>query len=98
MLVKARKDFDEIAGPITIIELMHEDFVPGILARTRRARQAEDIRRVGDTRGGARLYCRSADFPLAHQEEHGSKTIHALLEQRLDRFRGHIPSREPCTS
>src|SRR5262245_33669546 len=98
MFVKARQYLDEIAGPVAEIELVHEDFIPRIFARTWRPRQAEDIRRVGDACGGARLYCRRTDFLLAHQEEHVGKTIHALLEQRLDRFGGHIPSGEPGTS
>src|SRR5262249_48790327 len=32
VLVKPRHDLDEIAGPVAVVELMHEDVVPGILA------------------------------------------------------------------
>ena len=32
MLVKPRHDLDEIAGPVTVVELMHQDLVPGVTA------------------------------------------------------------------
>src|SRR6202042_842139 len=45
MLVKPRHDLDEIARPETIIELMHQNLVPGVLAGAGRARQTENISR-----------------------------------------------------
>ena len=44
MLVEPRHDLDEIAGPVAVIELVHEDLVPGVAAGAGRARQAEDDR------------------------------------------------------
>ena len=44
----------------------------------------------GDARGGAGLDCRSADLVMAHQREQRREGFHALLEQRLDRFRRHV--------
>src|SRR4051794_29390576 len=80
MLVEPRQDLDEIAGPVPIVELVHEDLVPAILAGARRARQAEDVGRLGDAGGGARLDRRSADLALADQQEHRRERVHPLLE------------------
>ena len=44
MLVEPRHDLDEIAGPVAVIELVHQDLVPGVPAGAGRARQAENIR------------------------------------------------------
>src|SRR5438874_11233281 len=60
MLVEPRHDLDEIAGPISIVELVDEAFVPGILAGAGRARQAEKLVRACGAGGGARIVCRGA--------------------------------------
>src|SRR5579863_8871857 len=52
MLVEPRHDLDEISRPIAIVELMHQDFVPGVPAGSRRPRKAENIRGSGDASGG----------------------------------------------
>ena len=62
VLVEPRHQLDEIAGPIAVVELVHEDFVPGVAAGAGRAGQAEDEGRVGDARGRARLDRRRADL------------------------------------
>jgi hypothetical protein len=43
MLVETRQQLDEIARLVAIIELINEDMVPGVLARARRAGQAEYV-------------------------------------------------------
>src|SRR5258708_2581998 len=43
MLLEARHEFDEVAGPVAIVELVHEDAVPGVAAGARRAGQREEI-------------------------------------------------------
>src|SRR5882757_5869779 len=53
VLVEPRQDFYKIAGPVAVIELVHQNFVPGVLAGARRARQAKHVSRVGDAGGGA---------------------------------------------
>src|SRR5258708_17697014 len=59
MLIEPRHDLDEIAWPVTIIELVHQNVVPGVAAGARRARQAKDVGRAGDARNGAGLDRRS---------------------------------------
>src|SRR6266700_7088461 len=75
MLIQARHDLDEVARAIAIVELMHEDLVPGIAAGAGRARQAEDIGRAGDTRGRARLDRRGADLGMTHHEKERGEAI-----------------------
>ena len=94
MLVEPRHDLDEVAGPVAVVELVHEDLVPGIAAGAGRARQAEDIGRAGDARGRAGLDRRGADLGVAHHQEQGREAVHALLEQRLDRLRRHVAAGE----
>jgi hypothetical protein len=49
MLIEARDDLDEIARAIAVVELVHQDIVPGILAGAGGARQAENVGCIGDT-------------------------------------------------
>src|SRR5215831_19860932 len=95
MLIEPRHDLDEIARPVTIIELVHQNVVPGIAAGARRTRQAEDVGRAGDTRGGAGLDRRRADLAVAHHEKQRRKSLHALFEKWLYRFGSDVASGEP---
>src|SRR5262245_47061659 len=47
VLLQARHDLDEVAGAVAVVELVHQDAVPGVAAGAGRARQAEDIGAVG---------------------------------------------------
>src|SRR5215472_17486996 len=69
MFVKSRHDLDEVAGPVAVVELVHQDFVPGIAAGAGGARQAKNVSAVGKPGGGARLNRRGADFLKAHHQE-----------------------------
>src|SRR5262249_24412780 len=86
MLVKPRHDFHEIAGARAVVELRVKNAVPRVAAGAGRARQAEDERRVRNAGGGAALDRRRSDLGVAQHVEGDGKTIHALLEQRLDRL------------
>src|SRR5262249_660116 len=94
MLLEARHDLDEIAGTVAIVELMQEDLIPGVATGAGRARQAEDVGAPGNAGGRARLDRRGADLRLAYHQEHRGETVHALLEQGLDRLRRHVAPRE----
>src|SRR6202035_769450 len=94
MLVEPRHDLDEIARAVTIIELVHQNLVPGILAGAGRARQAEDISRAGDAGGGTRLDGRGADFWKTHHQEQRREAVHLLVEQWLDRLRRNVAAGE----
>ena len=90
MLVETRHDLDEVARPMAIIELVHQNFVPGILAGAGRARQAEDIGPVGDPGGRPRLDRRRADLLETHHEKQRRERVHLFLEQRFDGFRRDV--------
>src|SRR5258707_14663475 len=80
MLIEPRHDLDEIARPVTIIELVHQNVVPGVAAGARRARQAEDAGRAGDARSSAGLDRRSTRLALAHHQKQRRESVHALFE------------------
>src|SRR6478672_10217913 len=65
MLIEPRHGFNEVARPITIVELVHQDLVPSVAARARRARQTENIGRPGYAGGGSRLDRRGPDLGVA---------------------------------
>ena len=87
-------DFDEIARPMAVIELVAQDAVPGVAAGTSRARQAEHEGAVGNPGRGARLDRRGADRLEADAVEQRGETLHPLVEQRFDRFRRDIAAGE----
>ena len=84
-----------LEGAVAVVELVYQDLVPGVAAGAGRARQTEHIGAAGNACSCAGLDRRGADLGLAHQQEHRREAIHALLEQRLDRFRRYVPSGEP---
>ena len=53
MLIETRHDLDEVARLVAIIELMHQNFVPGILTSARRAGQTKNVSRAGKASRGA---------------------------------------------
>src|SRR5262249_5703264 len=98
VLVEPRHDLDEIARPITVVELVAQDLVPGVAAGAGRGRQTDDVSRAGDSGGGTRLHRRGADLAEAPHVEDGGEALHALLEQRLDRLRRHVAASEAGTA
>src|SRR4051812_33998870 len=69
MLVQPRHDLDEIAGARAVVELGLEDAVPAVAAGAGRTREAEDVGRARDARGGAALDRRRADLGVAEHVE-----------------------------
>src|SRR5260370_29878222 len=55
MLLEPRHELDQVAGAKTVVELVHENAVPGIAAGARRARQGEEIGAAGEDRKSTRL-------------------------------------------
>src|SRR5262249_18394713 len=52
----------------------------------------------GNAGGRARLDLRGADLPPAYHQEHRGETVHALLEQGLDRLRRHVAPGEAAAA
>src|SRR5262249_12627690 len=94
VLVEPWHDLDEVARPVTVVELMHQDLVPGVLAGAGRTRQAEDIGRIGEAGGGAGLDRRGADLAEADPQAVPREGLRLLPEQRLDRLRRHVAAGE----
>ena len=90
VLVEPRHQLDEVAGPVAVIELVHQDFVPGVAAGAGRARQAEDEGRVRDARGGARLDGGRTDL--------GRLTMWNMVEKPSMRFSNSGSSASGVTS
>src|SRR4051812_46502801 len=90
MLVQPRHDLDEIAGTGAVVELGFEDAVPAVAAGTGRTWKAEDVGCARDAGRGAALDRRCADLGVAQHVECDRETVHALLEQGLDRLRRDV--------
>src|SRR6185312_4686985 len=90
MLVEARHDLDEIAGPVAVVELVHKDLIPAVTAGARRSRQAEDVSGAGNAGGRAGLDRRGADLGVAGYQKQSGEAVHSLFEQRFDRLRRYV--------
>src|SRR3569833_3481616 len=65
MLVEARHDLDEIAGPCAVVELRRQDAVPAVATGAGRSRQAEDVGGSRHAGGGTALDRRRPDLGMA---------------------------------
>ena len=62
LLHHTRHDLDEVARPVAVVELPLQDFVPGILACTRRTWDTKDIGTIGSPGTSPRLHSRGFDL------------------------------------
>ena len=90
MLFQAGQNLDEIARAAAIIELMHQNRVPGVLAGPGRAGQRKHIRAANHPGGRARLNGCQPDLVITDAVKQVGETFNAFLEQRLQRFGRHI--------
>src|SRR6188508_1426127 len=95
LFLEPRDQLGEIAWARTEIELRCEQLVPTRRARARRARQAEDIRRVRDACEAARLEARGADLVERDRAKELTETFDLLVEQHPDRLGRAVAAREP---
>src|SRR6516162_1504377 len=95
MLVEPRHDFHEVARAVPVIELVHQNLIPGVLAGAGRSGQTENVSRAGDAGGGARLDRRGADLRETHDQKQRRERLHLFFEQRLDRFWRDVAASEP---
>src|SRR5260370_37476771 len=65
MFLQARHQLDEVARAKAVIELVHEDALPGVAAGARRAGQSAEISAAGDSRRRPALDRRGADLVVA---------------------------------
>src|SRR5262245_55823241 len=87
VLFQAWHDFDQVAGPVAVVELVAKNALPGILAGARRARQTEDVGASGQSAAGARLNGGGRHLLERDHVKDRGKTVDLLFEQRLHRLR-----------
>lgn len=56
VFLKPRHEFDQIAGPVTVIQLPAQDVLPPILACARRAWKGKEVGAPGHAAQGTRLH------------------------------------------
>ena len=93
MFLQARHDLYEIAGSEAVIELIDQDFIPTIPARTAGARQREEVGSARHARCRTRLHGGCADFLEAYPAEGLAKAVDALLIQAFESLWRDIPPR-----
>src|SRR5271165_5235773 len=90
MFLKARHQFDEIAWAKAVVELVHEDSLPGVAAGAGRTRQREQVSAAGDAGGGAALDRRGADLVVALPTEQLAEPGDLLLVDAVKGLRRHV--------
>ena len=80
MLHQAGHDFNEIAGAVAAIQLIFQDSVPGILAGTRGAGDAEDEGILNEAAAGAGLAGGGADFVERDLVEERGEAVTLFIE------------------
>src|SRR4051794_33315221 len=95
VFVQPRHDLGEVARVLAVVELLHENAVPGVATGAGRTWQTEDEGRADEAGDRPRLHRRSADLVVADAVEDRAEPVHALVEQRLDRVRRHVATGKP---
>src|SRR5262245_22568582 len=62
VLQEPRHELDEVAWAETVVELMHEDVIPGVATGAGRSRHGKQIRAAGDAGSRTRLDRRGTDL------------------------------------
>ena len=95
MLLQARHQLDEIARAEAVVELVHEDVLPGVAAGAGRAGQREEIGAAGDPGGGPALDRRGADLVVAEPAEQLAEPGDLLFVDAVERLRRHVAAGHP---
>src|SRR5579885_2783134 len=92
VLLEARHQLDEVARAVAIVELMDENALPAVAARTGRAGQGEKIGAAGDAARRPALDRRGPDLLVAQPAEELAEAGDLLLVDGLERFGGDVPA------
>src|SRR6516165_5349322 len=90
MLLQPRHQLDEVARAEAVVELVHEDPLPGVAARAGRARQGEEVGAAGDAGRRPALDRRGADLVVAEPAEELAEPRDFLLVDAVEGLRCHI--------
>src|SRR6476659_8669673 len=81
---QAPHDLDQVAGPVTVVELVAQDALPGALAGAGRPGQTEDVGTARQSVSGARLDGGGRHLLKRDHVKDRRKAFDLLFEQRLD--------------
>src|SRR5438270_513777 len=95
MLLQARHQLDEIAGTKAVVELVHEDPLPGVAAGARRTGQSKEVGAAGDPGRRAALDRRGPDLVVAEPAEELAKAGNLLLVDTVKRLGCDVSSGDP---
>src|SRR5215472_15549321 len=95
MLLQPWHQLDEVARTKPVVELVHENALPGVAAGARRSRQGEQIGAAGDPGGGAALDRGGADLLVAEPAEKFAKPGDFLLIDAVERLWGDVAPGDP---
>src|SRR6516225_10636046 len=98
MLLQSRHQLDEIAGAKPVVELVHENPLPGVPAGARRTRQRKKIGTTSHARGCAALNRGGTDLVVAKPPEELTKTGDLLLINTLEGLWCDISPRDTCAA
>jgi hypothetical protein len=84
MLLQPGHQFDKVAGAKAVVELVHENALPGVAAGAGRARQGEEIGAAGDPGRRPALDRRCPDLVVAEPSEQLAKTGNLLLVDAVE--------------
>src|SRR5687767_14850432 len=94
MLLQPGHDLDEVAGCVSIVELVLEDEIPAVATGAGRTRDAKDVLALGDTGGRSGLNGRGADFGKRHVMKGDGETLDLFFKERTHGFDGDIEAGE----
>src|SRR6516164_8974734 len=95
MLLQPGHQLDEIARAEAVVELVHEDALPGVAAGAGRARQGEQIGAASDPGRRPALDRRGPDLVVAEPAEELAEPGDFLLVDAVEGLRCHIAAGDP---
>src|SRR6516225_7817641 len=95
MLLQPLHQLDEVARAEAVVELVHEDALPGVAARAGRARQGEEVGAAGDAGRRPALDRRGADLVVAEPAEELAEPGDLFLVDAVEGLRCHIAPGDP---
>src|SRR5262249_13072563 len=90
MLHESRHQLDQVAGPVTAVELPFENIVPAVAAGAGRAGQGEEVRAAGNAAGGPALDGRGLHLLVREHAEKFAEALDLLLRASPKGLQGAV--------
>src|SRR3954454_25160065 len=97
MLLQTRHQFDEVARPVSTIQLPAQNLLPTIAASARRAGQSEQVSPARNAAGGSALDRRGLDLAIADPAEQLPEARDLLFIDRIESFGRDVATGEAGT-